>query len=88
MLAENNFLPYSVAQDTTVPQFYYQLGQMLGTYRVWTTQPRELKLTIRLNEGINELSFYCNETFVPSQLASNTTDSRSLSVYLKNVQIG
>jgi hypothetical protein len=34
MLAENNFLPYSTAQDTSVPKFYYQLAKMPGTFAV------------------------------------------------------
>jgi hypothetical protein len=62
-------------------------GELLGNYRVINCEPRQLTLSILLKKGVNELSFYCNQTFVPSQLANNTTDNRLLSVYIKNVQL-
>ena len=34
MLAENNFIPYPIAQDTTVSPFYHQMSQTLGSFAV------------------------------------------------------
>jgi len=62
-------------------------GELLGNYRVINCEPRQLTLSILLKKGVNELSFYCNQTFVPSQLTGTTTDNRLLSVYIKNVQL-
>jgi hypothetical protein len=34
MLAENNFIPYPIAQETTVSPFYHQMSQMSGSFAV------------------------------------------------------
>jgi hypothetical protein len=62
-------------------------GQLIGIFRVRNDEARDIKLSFPLGKGVNELSFYSNQTYIPSELDPNTADERELSVYIKNVQI-
>ncbi len=62
-------------------------GKLIGIFKVQFSESRQLTLLVLLEKGVNELSFTSNQTYVPSELDSNTTDNRLLSVYIKNVQI-
>jgi hypothetical protein len=62
-------------------------GQPLGGYVAIVSHPRQIPLLILLKQGVNELTFNSNETYVPSKVDSNVTNNRVLSVFVKNVQI-
>ena len=61
-------------------------GKLIGYLPVYTTEPYTYLMSVFLKEGVNELSFSCDQSFIPANIA-DSLDTRRLSVFLQNVEI-
>jgi hypothetical protein len=62
-------------------------NELIGSYQVSTTGVSRVSFSVFLKKGVNHLSFYSEQFFIPMNVNPNSTDSRRLSVYVQNVEV-
>jgi hypothetical protein len=61
--------------------------ELIGVFRISSTGFSRISVSsLRLREGVNELSFYSGQSFVPADVA-DSLDTRRLSIVVENVEI-
>ena len=61
--------------------------QWMGDVQISPLESETVSTRGILRKGINELSFSSNQTFIPAEINSSSSDTRQLSVYLQDVEI-
>lgn len=62
-------------------------GELIGNYQMFTTGPSHVSLSVLLRKGVNQLSFYSDQFFIPMIVNPTSMDTRRLSVYVQNIEI-
>lgn len=62
-------------------------GEFISNYQLFTNRTSDISFSVLLKEGVNSLSLYSKNSFIPADVNPNSVDTRCLSVYVQNVEV-